>query len=113
MPVSPAKEARRLPEVERRPGDDFEAKATAFDDHGVEMVPILYRGPFSWGLVESLTYGDTMVCPVDQAGKFTGREGCVVTPTTERYCPKMGGSGRVILKSISADYLARKGATDN
>ena len=42
-----------------------------------------------------------------------GREGCVVTPVVERYDPGLGGSGRVILKSISADYLARKGGTDD
>jgi hypothetical protein len=47
------------------------------------------------------------------AGKFGGREGCVVTPVVERYDPDLGGGGRVILKSISADYLARKGGTDD
>jgi hypothetical protein len=31
---------------------------------------------------------------------------------TERYHAGLGDSGRVILKSISADYLARKGGTD-
>jgi hypothetical protein len=30
----------------------------------------------------------------------------------ERYDPELGGGGRVILNSISADYLARKGGTD-
>jgi hypothetical protein len=52
-------------------------------------------------------------CPPDQAGRFGGREGCVVAPVVERYDPALGGSGRVILKSISADYLARKGGTDD
>jgi hypothetical protein len=36
-----------------------------------------------------------------------------VAPVVERYDPTLGGSGRVILKSISADYLARKGGTDD
>jgi hypothetical protein len=49
--------------------------------------------------------------PPEAAGRFQGREGCVVTPVVERYDPDLGG-GRVILKSISADYLARKGGTD-
>ncbi len=35
-----------------------------------------------------------------------------MTPVKERYDADLGGTGRVILKSISADYLARKGGTD-
>ena len=92
---------------------DFDAKAALFTRFGVEMVPFLDRGPFSWEAVEEQTYGPTTLCPPDQAGKFGGREGCVVTPVVERYAPVLGGSGRVILKSISADYLARKGGTDD
>jgi hypothetical protein len=34
-------------------------------------------------------------------------------PAKERYSPELGSGGRVILKSISADYLARKGGTDD
>jgi hypothetical protein len=62
--------------------------------------------------VEEHTYGPTTLCPPESAGRFSGREGCVVTPVRERYSPELGGSGRVILKSISADYLARKGGTE-
>ena len=87
-------------------------KATVLSRFGVEAVPVLYRGPFSWSVVEEHTYGPTTMCPPDQAGRFGGREGCVVAPVVERYDPALGGSGRVILKSISADYLARKGGTD-
>ena len=47
---------------------------------GVEMVPHLYRGPFSWEAVEEQTYGPTTMCPPEAAGRFTGREGCVVVP---------------------------------
>ena len=36
----------------------------------------------------------------------------MVVPVRERYDAALGGSGRVILKSISAVYLARKGGTD-
>ena len=91
---------------------DHDAKAEVLGRHGVEMVPSLYRGPFSWDAVEEHTYGPTTMCPPDAAGRFGGREGCVVTPVEERYHAGLGDSGRVILKSISADYLARKGGTD-
>ncbi len=92
---------------------DFDEKAALFARFGVEMVPRLYRGPFSWEAVEEHTYGPTTLCPPEEAGRFRGREGCVVTPVEERYDPDLGGGGRVILKSISADYLARKGGTED
>jgi hypothetical protein len=91
----------------------FDAKVDLFRRFGVESVPHLYRGPFSWEAVEEQTYGPTTLCPPESAGKFGGREGCVVTPVVERYDADLGGSGRVILKSISADYLARKGGTED
>jgi RNA ligase (TIGR02306 family) len=90
----------------------FDQKAELLERFEVESVPHLYRGPFSWGVVEEHSYGPTTMCLPDAAGKFGGREGCVVTPVVERYDPDLGGGGRVILKSISADYLARKGGTD-
>jgi RNA ligase (TIGR02306 family) len=91
---------------------DHDEKVAVLERFGVEMVPHLYRGPFSWEAVEAHTYGPTTVCPPEAAGRFKGREGCVVTPVKERYDADLGGTGRVILKSISADYLARKGGTD-
>jgi RNA ligase (TIGR02306 family) len=91
----------------------FDAKVELFHRFGVESVPHLYRGPFSWEAVEEQTYGPTTLCPPESAGRFGGREGCVVTPVVERYDADLGGSGRVILKSISADYLARKGGTED
>jgi RNA ligase (TIGR02306 family) len=87
-------------------------KAALFSRFGVESVPHLYRGPFSWEAVEEHTYGPTTMCSPEAAGRFGGREGCVITPVVERYDPDLGGGGRVILKSISADCLARKGGTD-
>jgi len=42
---------------------------------------------------------------------FKGREGCVITPQVEQFYAPTGG--RLILKSVSADYLDRKGAQDN
>ncbi|WP_422928061.1 RNA ligase (ATP) [Singulisphaera sp. PoT] len=91
---------------------DHDVKVEALARHGVEAVPILYRGPFSWEVVEAESYGSTTMCSPDDAGKFKGREGCVITPVKERFDASFGGKGRVILKSISADYLARKGGTE-
>jgi hypothetical protein len=93
----------------------YEAKQSLFAQFGVEMVPILYRGPFSVALVEQHTDGPTTMCKPEEAGAFGGREGIVVTPVVERIAEEMmptSTNGRVILKSVSADYLARKGGTD-
>jgi RNA ligase (TIGR02306 family) len=90
----------------------FEEKSAAFNAHGIVTVPILYRGPFSWDIVKEYTNGNTTMCEAGDAGKFKGREGVVITPVVERFDVEIGGDGRVILKSISADYLARKGGTE-
>ena len=74
----------------------------------LETVPLLYRGPFKPELVEEFTHGPTEVGK--PKCKFKGREGCVITPLTEQWDVKVG---RVILKSVSADYLDRRHATDN
>lgn len=77
----------------------------------VEMVPELYRGPITPEIVELYTNGPTTMCAPQAAGKFKGREGIVVTPLKERFSPVL--SGRLVLKSVSVDYLARKGGTDS
>lgn len=81
----------------------------ACDLFGVEMVPVLYEGPWNPELLEDLTHGTSVVGP--HRGKFKGREGVVITPLTETYSDYLGG--RLVLKSVSADYLDRKGAQDN
>jgi RNA ligase (TIGR02306 family) len=92
---------------------DFDDKAELFGRFGVEQVPILYRGPFSRGVVEEHVSGPTTMCPAEQAGKFKGREGIVITPTREREAA-VGHRhlARVILKAISFEYLERKGGTE-
>jgi RNA ligase (TIGR02306 family) len=75
--------------------------------YGVPTVPVLYEGPFSPELVERLTYGDTTVARAVKS-KFKGREGIVITPLVEQQC----SMGRLVLTSVSADYLDRKGAQD-
>lgn len=65
-----------------------------------DLVPILYRGPFSV---------DEMIAHRDGKTKLGGdniREGVVVKLLVERNNPQIG---RVILKAVSPEYLLRKG----
>lgn len=88
---------------------DVEEKNGLFAEYGIPSVPVLYMGPYSWNVVESLTDGPTTVCDPEDAGPFKGREGVVVTCLVEpRDYP-----GRKIYKSVSADYLARGDGTDS
>jgi RNA ligase (TIGR02306 family) len=78
---------------------------------GITMVPLLWWGPFTTRMVEELTNGPTTVVDLPNIkSKFKGREGVVITPLNETYSPVLGG--RLILKSVSADYRDRKGAKD-
>jgi hypothetical protein len=56
------------------------------------------------------------MCAPGEAGAFAGRVGIVITPNVERMDDPMtpaSTDGRVVLKSVSADYRARKGRTDS
>ena len=88
----------------------YNEKKNLFEQFGIEMVPVVYKGPFSKAIVKEYTSGPTTICSPEQAGKFKGREGIVITPVIERETFRFG---RTILKSISADYLARKNGTDS
>lgn len=78
--------------------------------YDVPTVPLLYSGPFKRELIDELTCGPTtVVSGTEIKSKFKGREGIVITPLVEETC----SIGRLILKSVSADYLDRKGAEDN
>lgn len=70
---------------------------------GFDTVPVLYRGPFSVTAMQEHTDGKTTM------GANHIREGIVMTPVIERHDPSIG---RVSLKSVSADYLLRKGGTE-
>ena len=74
----------------------------------VETVPLLYLGPFTEAVLSELTDGPTTLG--DPKASFKGREGVVVTTTEEQFYAPTGG--RRIVKSVSADYMARKGALD-
>ena len=86
---------------------DYEAKKSLFFVAGVPTVPFLYKGPARTKVIEDLTDGNSTF-KTDRG--FAGREGIVITPAVER---DGGLLGRVIFKSVSADYLARKGGTDS
>jgi RNA ligase (TIGR02306 family) len=73
-------------------------------NHGLEMVPELYVGPFSKEVLMAHTDGTTVI-----GSSVHMREGIVITPTTERYDVEIG---RVILKSVSEKYILRKNATE-
>lgn len=76
------------------------AESMVLTPRPIEMVPILYRGPFSKDVMLEHTKGKTTF------GGAHIREGVVITPVVERRHEEIG---RVILKSVSDDYLLRKG----
>jgi RNA ligase (TIGR02306 family) len=68
----------------------------------IQMAPVLYTGPFSKDVMETYTNGKETV-----SGSVTNvREGIVIRPAVERRDDTIG---RVMLKSVSVDYLLRKG----
>jgi len=69
---------------------------------GLDLVPLLYRGPFSREKLLEYTSGTTTL------GEHI-REGVVARPVVERHHPELG---RVILKSVSEAYLLRKNGTE-
>jgi len=71
----------------------------------IPMVPLLYKGPFSYDVMMEHTDGKEVV-----SGKEACiREGIVINPEQERRDPFLG---RVILKSVSDKYLTRKNGTE-
>lgn len=90
---------------------DFDVKESLCRRFSVEMVPVLYRGPFSRSVLDEYTNGPTTLCVPEVAGKFKGREGVVITPVKETQSLILGG--RLILKSKSADFEGRSGGTDS
>ena len=71
-------------------------------DPPLEYVPVLYQGPYSKELLLEYTKGDSTL-----GGNI--REGVVVRAHPER---KDSKQARAIYKSISEDYLLRKGGTE-
>ena len=67
------------------------------------LVPVVYEGPFDATKLDELTDGRTSL----RADHI--REGVVVRPLAERESHEFG---RVVLKSVSGDYLTRRGGTE-
>lgn len=65
------------------------------------LVPIVYRGPYSHEVVTEHTNGKSLVL-----GASHIREGVVIKPTKEKFSGRL--HGRLILKSVSIDYLEGK-----
>lgn len=80
-----------------------ECKAFA-EELGIERVPSLYIGEYSFDKVMELTSGKTTL----GKNKDQIREGVVIRPLNERYVEELG---RVFLKSVSEAYKLRKGET--
>ncbi len=74
---------------------DYDAFAKLCDEHGVQRVPVLWRGPFDLAKVKELAEGKTTM------GADHIREGVVVRAAKERRDPAIG---RVVLKFISEEY---------
>lgn len=92
---------------------DFPHKEEIFKTYNIPTVNIIYRSPFSWDALEEYSTGDTTMCDINSIKtNFKGREGIVIHPITERFDKELGGDGRVVLKSINIDYLARKDGTE-
>lgn len=82
------------------PVDEFFAAMARL---AIPRVPEVYRGPYTAEMVARHTHGQSTLA-------HHVREGVVIKPLAERIVPDLG---RLVLKSISAQYLARTGATDN
>ncbi len=92
---------------------DVDQKNAVCDRHGVETVPILYRGPYSAEVVERFVSGPTALCGSERAGKFKGREGIVITSVKERRTlTENTVFERAALKAVSFEYLERKDGTE-
>lgn len=70
----------------------------------IPTVPLLYKGKFSKEILKEMTDGKETISGLSN----NIREGVVVRPLTEKWHRSIG---RVILKSVSGDYLTRKGET--
>jgi RNA ligase (TIGR02306 family) len=75
---------------------DHHAVESVCEDLGLDVVPVLYKGPFNVQGVKELTKGNSVMVPTQKI-----IEGVVVRPIREEKCHM----GRKVLKLISDDYL--------
>lgn len=81
---------------------NFDEMVSFCGTFNLELVPVLYRGPYSKELMLQYTSGAETI----SGEALHIREGIVIKPTIERSCQWLS---RVILKSVSDEYLLRKG----
>jgi len=74
------------------------------DKYSVPTMPVLYRGPWSFDVLEQFRDTDTKI-----EGGTNMMEGVVIKPVKERIHSE---TGRVILKYVWDRYLTRKGGTE-
>lgn len=72
--------------------------------HKLPLAPELYVGDYNQDVISKYTKGDSLLASLHGAKQI--REGIVIKSFEEDVHPKLG---RKILKSISEDYLTRKG----
>lgn len=70
----------------------------------VDIVPVLYRGPFAMSEIMKFSNSKSQIVGADNI-----MEGVVVKPVIERFDAKIG---RVILKYVFDQYLTRHGGTE-
>lgn len=83
--------------------DDFKEVCDEWD---IPVAQAVYRGPFNKQVIKDHTDGPALEGNPDQIKcKFKGREGIVIKPVKEMF-DKL--NRRVIVKSVSVDYLERR-----
>lgn len=80
---------------------DFKSNCLLYN---IKIVPVIYEGKWKNSFIDELSSGKSLVSDIEQI-----REGIVIKPIVERKDSKIG---RVILKSLSFEYLARKDGTE-
>lgn len=88
-------------------------KIAACTSAKLQMVPLLYRGPYSKAKVDEYISGPTTLCAPEKAGTFKGREGIVITTVNEHsVATEKKFLNRSVVKAISFEYEDRKGGTE-
>ncbi len=89
---------------------DYDKKVDTCKKFKVEMVPLLYRGPFSKEKVREYVSGPTTMCAAEQIVGFKEREGIVIKTTKEHPVPHEAKFfDRAAVKAINFAYLERGG----
>ncbi len=92
---------------------EYDDKVAVCTKYLVDMVPVLYRGPFSKQKVEEFVGGPTTLADASKVAGFKEREGIVITSVKEHTVDTEAKFfSRAALKSINFAYLERSGGTE-